>query len=183
MRKITHIALAAALAAMYVLPANGQSYRRNKVKTEPEKLTFKATIPAPGKSQNELFWLFRKWDSMNVGARFVLQSLDYEWQAYHGNYDNLRFGNKTGSLILFMKLIFTDDLVTLDVYDVYADWDNHRHYVSSLYSEDALNRGSRHKSEIVKFARIESEKCFATILNSLVEYLHNDRPIELIRLD
>ena len=46
MRKITHIALAAALAALCVLPANGQSYKASKVreKSEPEPLSFSRSI-------------------------------------------------------------------------------------------------------------------------------------------
>ena len=179
MRRILHIALAATLAAICVLPASGQDYRRNKVRVEPEQLTFNKEFEVPGKKQTELFWLVKNWDSSEIGAQFIMQSLDYEWQAYHWNYYNIQFGEKTGDIILFMKVFFSDERVALNVYDVYVDWDNHRHWESSLYVSDTFSNHNKGKSKTLYLAEVEATKLFENISKSFEDFLKEGPSMEL----
>lgn len=183
MRRSLHIVIAAALAAICVLPAAGQSYKKNKVRPEPELLTFSRRYDVYGKTQKELFWLTQKWPSSECGAEYVMQSLDYGWRSYHGHFNQLKFGDKTGNLILFIKLHFMDGSVILDVYDVFANWNNHRSYVSSLTTSDPLatSRGVRNKT--LEYARDAAADCFNLVADSLEEFLRNGPPMELKRID
>lgn len=185
MRPILHIALAATLAAICVLPVSGQDYRRNKVRVEPEPLTFTRIITVSKELNPNLFELTRGWDlakgSVDRGVYF--NAFDDNYIHYWGNFNNLNAKKENYDLLIRMKLFYLGPYnLELLAYDITSFGD--KHPVMHLSAkDDRFNRPwlwrVLHDIETVDMERKAAEECFNMVADSLEEFLKDGPPLEL----
>ena len=191
MRKITHIALAAALAALCVLPAAGQSYKASKVreKSEPEPLSFSRSITTRKTISTNLRECTSGWKIKEC----ELDNGTY-WNAFDDNYIrydcvfyNLSAEKENYDLWIQMKLYYRGpNELELTAYK-FTLFGN-RHPVMQLSSEDDyFNRTwlwrVMHDKETVELQRKTAEECFIIVADSLEDFLRNGPKAESQLLD
>ena len=197
MKKIIHIALAAALAAMCVLPAAGQSYKASKVreKSEPEPLTFSRNIDLelfsnkqfdPNLSDLLRGWKYSNGDD-NVDYLFYQDFWGENYIQYHGSFYNLQAHKESFELVIWFKLHYRSSYrLVLEGYDITAF--GGRDLVLHLSSfDDRFNRPWLwrvfHDIETVDKQREIAKDCFNRVADSLEEFLRDGPPMELVRVN
>ena len=191
MRKITHIALAAALAAMCVLPAAGQSYKASKVreKSEPEPLTFSRVISSRMQLNSNLRETTRGWDIKSCGVETVTywNTFGDNYMLYTGHSHSLTANKEEYNLLVWFKLFYRDSHeLELFAYEITAF--GKRHPVMNLSSsDDKLNRTwlwrIMHNKETVELQREAAEEYFNKVADSLEDFLRNGPKSESQLLD
>ena len=180
--------IAAVLAAMCVLPAAGQSYRRNKVKTEPEKLVLQKMIFIPYKNQKEILTLLSKWeDTLPEISLSYLERSYYKRprNIYNGIFKDIGMGGRHGNLCSLIDISAMAEGVELVFHDMFIVYNNNswQGYLST--SDDRFNRSKLwlavHKSEFDQ-ARIRASECFDYVASSLESFLNNGGPLEMKRI-
>ncbi len=188
MRRYLHIVVAAFLAAMCVIPAAGQGYRQNKVKTkaEPEPLVFRKTYMLDGKFRNkgEIYRYLSGWSS-GIDMEFV-GSVGFDEKCYFLAIRGLDFARKEGRMTCSVNIHVLDGGFTLELNDFSAGWNNH--FIPDLSKQDdKFNRPwlwrVNHNPEVVQAARERCKEIFDTLCASMDKYLEEGPPMELLRVD
>ena len=182
MRRILHIALAATLAAICVLPASGQDYRRNKVRVEPEPLEFRKTYWLPGLSPRDQRALMNKWDFKEYELKNTGGPAYNDGLSYFLSVHNLDFKKVKGTVMGNVIFLFNEGYLTLEFNNITIDWKNH--LIIDMSQEDSrLNRPwlwrVNHNPVIVNTARERCREIFDTICASMDEFIKDGPPLEL----
>ena len=189
MRRSLHIVITAALAAICVLPAAGQNYKRNKVKAEPEPLTFSRIIMSDKEIDPNLRETTRGWDSNECRIETITywDTFDDNYMSYVGRFDGLNADEEVFDLVIWMKLIYENPhKLTLHAYEITAF--SAKHPVMDLSVNDTrLNRPwlwrAFHNIDTIDKQRKIAEDCFNYVADSLEDFIRNGPPMELQRID
>ena len=188
MKKIIHIALAAAMAALCVLPAAGQSYKASKVreKSEPEPLEFRRSFTLDGnnKDKGDIYRFLYGWSS-GIDMEFV-GSVGYDEKCYFLAINGLDFAGKEGHMTCSVNIHILNDGLTLELKDFSVGWNNH--FIPDLSKQDDnFNRPwlwrVNHNPEVVQAARERCKEIFDTLCASMDKYLEEGPPMELQRVN
>ena len=195
MRKITHIALAAVLAAMCVLPAAGQSYKKNKVIHDPEPLTFSRKIDLDINSDKKfdpnLHELLRGWNYSDRDDRvdylFHHDMWGENYIEYDGSFYNLQADRESFNLWIRMRLHYHSPYrLVLEAYDITL-FGSKDPVLKLSEKDDKLNRPWLwrvfHNIETVDKERKIAEECFNLVADSLEDFLKDGPPMKLHRVD
>ena len=188
MRRLSHIAFAALLAAMCVLPAAGQNYKASKVreKSEPEPLEFRKTfiLDSEKKAKREIYHDLNGWN-----PEFDMQfygSVGFDEKHFSLDIDDLQLGKEKGWMSIAVVLHIINGGIILEFKDIAVAWRNHTHIVLSQ-KDDSFNRTwlwkVNHNPEVVQAARERSKEIFDTLCASLDKYLKEGPPWELQLVD
>lgn len=185
MKRIPHIVVAAALAALCVLPAAGQNYRRNKVINDPEPLEFRKVYWISSKDRDDIRQHLMKWDCRAFDLSLTGFPTDSDGKYMHLNTEGLDFDGVEGSLVGTVGVVITDGPMVLELKNIRAYWRNHRIELSK--QDDSFNRTwlwrVNHNPEIVQAARARCKEVFDTLCASMDKYLEDGPPMELLRVD
>lgn len=189
MRRSLHIVIAAALAAICLLPAAGQNYKRNKVKAEPEPLSFSRIITSDKEFDSDLFNLTLDWNSSMCGFdRLSYWDSDGDnYLSYAGRFENLTADNELFDLCMWLKLVYDNPRqLELIAYNIISFGD--KDPIMKLSSkDDRINRPwlwrAFHNIDTIDKQRKIAEECFNLVADSLEEFLRNGPPMELQRID
>lgn len=189
MKQSLHIMLAIVLAAMCVIPVSGQSFRRHKVKTEPEKLVISRMYSIPGKSRRDISHLLYNWDGTipEVGDKTMHFGYDniISTNSYVGRFNNLDLGPKNGNLIVMVDIVIGSGCAQLVFRDIDVDCGYVIYPGPLTESDDSFNRTSlwliRHKKVFAQ-ARLRAQECFEYVASSLESYINDNGPLDLVRI-
>lgn len=186
MKRTLHICIAAILAAICVFPAAGQSYKRNKVMTDPEPLEFRKIYWLKDKEKDKSD-IYR--DLYGWGEGFDLEfvgSVGFDEKCYFLKAQGLDFDGKDGRMTGSVNIHILYGGFVLELKDIAVGWGNH--FISDLSKEDnSFNRPwlwrVNHNPETVEAARERSKEIFDTLCASMDEFLKNGPPMELKRIN
>lgn len=186
MRRSLHIVIAAALAAICVLPAAGQNYKRNKVKAEPEPLEFRKVYWISSKDNDGLRTHLMKWDCRAFDLSLTGFPTNAEGKYMHLNTEGLDFNGVVGSITGKVGVLIMDGAIVLEFKNIHAYWRNH-FYVDLSKEDNSFNRTwlwrVNHNPEIVQAARERCKEIFDILCASMGEYLRDGPPMELQRFN
>ena len=186
MRRSLHIVIAAALAAICVLPAAGQSYKRNNVRPEPEPLVFRKVYSLPGENSKDIYRLVAHWKCDDYNIIFTGGGYGYESKGYYLSAHNQDFDKVIGTIMGNVVLCFYDGEMALEFNRISVDWNNHL-ILDMSKDDNRLNRPwlwrVNHNTKIVQTARDRCKEIFDHLCSSMDEYLRDGPPMELKRID
>lgn len=179
MRCCSHIVVAAFLAAMCVIPAAGQSYRQNKIKTkaEPEPLTFSRIITSGTIINPNLRNTINGWNSKKNGVEIVTycNTFGENYLSCSGELYDLTAGKENYDLWIRLKLHYRNQYeLELEAYEITTFGD--RHPVMHLSTtDDKFNRTwlwrVMHDEETIELQREIAKDYFNLIADSLQRFL------------
>lgn len=185
MKRILHIILAAGLAAFCVLPAAGQSYKKNKVKTDPEPLEFRQLYWYRNfdKDKGEIYRELYRWDPV-LPLEFV-GSVGFEGKYYFLDVQDLDFGKVRGRMTASVNIHILYGGILLEFKDIAISWRNHIH-IDLSKEDNSFNRTwlwrVNHNPEIIEAARIRCKDLFDTLSKSMDEFVEDGPPMEMTAL-
>ena len=174
------------MAAICVLPAAGQSYRRNKVKTEPDPLEFRKVFLMQGQNEKEQRELVNKWTFNDYNLKFTGGSAYRDGMVWFLSAHDLGFKKVRGTVMGNFNILFDDGYMTLEFNNIAIDWKGH--LILDMSTEDnSFNRPwlwrINHNPEIVQAARERCKEIFDTLCASMDEFLKDGPPMEMRRLN
>lgn len=187
MRRVLHIALAAAMAALCVLPAAGQSYKASKVreKSEPEPLEFRKVFPLSQNDYKEIRTRLMRWECPGYDLSLSGFPVNSDGKYMSLNVGGLDFDGVKGSVSGSVGVLISGGMAILEFRNIYAGWGTH--LVEMSKRDDSFNRTwlwrVNHNKEIVQAARERCEEIFDTLCASLDDFLKDGPPMELQRVN
>ncbi|MBQ5979401.1 MAG: hypothetical protein IJL58_05225 [Bacteroidales bacterium] len=182
MKRILHIILAAVMAAFCVLPASGQSYKKNKVRTDPEPLEFRKVYWISSKNHDKVRKHLMKWDCNKLDLSLTGFPVNSDGKCFHLNVDGVDFEGVKGSITGTVNVIITEGPTVLELKDIHTYWRNH-FYVDLSKEDNSFNRTwlwrVNHNPTIVEAARERCKELFEILCQSMDEYLKDGPPMEL----
>ena len=195
MKRILHIILAAVMATFCVLPATGQDYKQNRVKsahqkgkTEPIPLVLSRTINLTIPMDSNWSDVMYGWNNEALGIERDYHSNEFgkDYILYTGICRGL-IANKE-NFNLWMKLtLFLDDEFKLSFVASDISVFSRKDFDEKLSTgDDRTNRPWLwrvfHNSDTIDKERVAAQDYFDMVANSLEDFLHNGLPMEMKRI-
>ena len=187
MRRLSHIAFAALLAAMCVLPAAGQNYKASKVreKSEPEPLEFRKVYCLPSNGRKEIRTALMRWEYHDFDMDLNGFPVGSDGNYMSMNVNGLDVNGIDGRIYGRVGIVITEGLVVLQLDNIHACWREHDVKMSRM--DDRFNRPwlwrVNHNPEVVQAARERCKEIFDTLCASMDEFLKDGPPMEMRRLN